>query len=140
MQLKSQQKEELQFQVCAITVLGYQRVHSRLHLQGFGPRQVVAGDDPGVQDAAVLVDPPRGPPVPAAAGHTEQVALLEGQLVRVPGLKGPQRRVDGAALRSSLLELSRTRWSLLLPAAAPSSSSSSSVCSRRLLVVENPLP
>lgn len=77
-QLKSQQKEELQFKVCAITVLGNQRVHSRLHLQGFGPRQVVAGDDPGVQDAAVLVDPPRGPPVPAAAGHTEQVALLEG--------------------------------------------------------------
>lgn len=63
------------------------RVHSRLHVQTLRLREVVEWDDPGVQHAPSPVDPLRGPPVSAAVQDVEQVPLLEGQLLLMPGLE-----------------------------------------------------
>lgn len=108
---------------------------SRLRLERLGAGQVVTGHNPGVQDAAVGVDLPHGPPVPAAAQDAEQVPLPERQLVRVPGLEPPDGRVDGAALPRTVLR--RTRWSPLTGPVAPAASFSSRSI---LLAAENPLP
>lgn len=129
---KSKREEGAAFTHVCAAVYEADCQHSRLRLQGLGPHQVVVGHDAGVQDAAVLVDPARGPPVPAAADDAEPVPLLERQLVLVPGRELPHGRVDGAALghrllrRRRRLRRRRARWFLRTARAVTASVSFSS--------------
>lgn len=118
-------------------------VYSRLRLQALSPHQVVAGHEPGSEDAAVPVDPARAPPGSCALGDAEQISFLEAQLVRVAAFERPRSRVDHIAVDETLVPglLTSTSSSRAMSRVSFFSCSiTSTLLWRSLLVTEDPLP